>query len=110
MAVTLSFSASNVKGNTKRAMVNTYYFIGYSVGCTAAPQLWKTGAAPRFKEGFVTAIVTWYLLILFMVCYWLVCRTENNRRELAARANHESGEKSREDMIGKEDTLFRYNY
>ena len=110
MAVTLNLSASNVKGNTKRSIVYTYYFSGYSVGCIAATKFWKAGAAPRFKEGVITAIVTWCLLIIFMGSYWLICRAENHRRELAAGTNHESTEKSREDMTDKEDLLFRYNY
>ncbi|KAJ4259547.1 hypothetical protein NW762_007476 [Fusarium torreyae] len=60
MSIVLSLSASNVKGNTKRALVNCMFFIGYCAGCIGSPQLWTHG--PRYREGVITSIVTWCLL------------------------------------------------
>lgn len=109
MVILLSLSASNVKGNTKRAMANTMYFIGYCVGCIAGPQLWQTKSAPRFFEGVVTAIVTWCVLVLVMVLYLYLCRAENLRRD---RETSTSGEVvlHTEDVTDIEDRLFRYSY
>jgi hypothetical protein len=50
MSITLSLSASNVKGNTKRAVVNTMYFIGYCAGCVGTPQLWLSIQKPRYTQ------------------------------------------------------------
>lgn len=109
MVILLSLSASNVKGNTKRAMVNTFYFIGYCVGCIAGPQLWQTKSAPRFFEGIVTAIVTWCLLVLVMCFYWYLCRAENIKRD---QDDQTSGDRvyHTEDITDIEDSLFRYSY
>jgi prolipoprotein diacylglyceryltransferase len=109
MVVLLSLSASNVKGNTKRAMVNTFYFIGYSVGCIAGPQLWQTTSAPRFFEGVVTAIVTWCLLVLAMCLYWYLCRAENIKRDQENQAATDLVLHT-EDVTDIEDRLFRYSY
>ncbi|XHG08810.1 hypothetical protein AWENTII_011901 [Aspergillus wentii] len=108
MAVLLSLSASNVKGNTKRAMVNTLFFIGYCVGCIASPQLWKSNAAPRYFEGVVTAIVTWCLLVAMMCLYWYLCWFENRKRD---RTHHEERDyQVGEDITDIQDPLFRYSY
>ncbi|PYH56941.1 pantothenate transporter [Aspergillus niger CBS 101883] len=109
MVILLSLSASNVKGNTKRAMANTMYFIGYCVGCIAGPQLWQTKSAPRFFEGVVTAIVTWCVLVLAMVLYWYLCRAENIKRDQDTRTSAEIVLHT-EDITDIEDRLFRYSY
>ena len=109
MAILLSLSASNVKGNTKRAVVNTLYFIGYCVGCIAGPQLWKTNTAPRFFEGVVTAIGTWCVLILAVGIYWYLCKKENTRRD-GGDSDSSALEYIEEDLTDIQDSLFRYSY
>ncbi|CAA9956601.1 Major facilitator superfamily transporter [Pyrenophora teres f. maculata] len=37
-SLTMSLNASNMRGNTKRSVVNTAYFIGYCSGCIGFPQ------------------------------------------------------------------------
>ncbi|RMY72284.1 hypothetical protein D0863_04616 [Hortaea werneckii] len=77
--ILLSLTASNVKGNTKRSIVNTAFFIGYCAGCIASPQLWTD--RPRYFEGVVTAIVTWCLLFLATLAYRIICARDNADRE-----------------------------
>ena len=108
MAITLSLSASNVKGNTKRAVSNSLYFIGYSVGCIAGPQLWKDKAAPRYFEGVVTAIVDWCLFIVVVTAYWAFCYLENRKRDRESTDDVQQFDTT--DITDKEDRLFRYNY
>lgn len=108
MTILLSLSASNVKGNTKRAVVNSLFFIGYCVGCIAAPQLWQH--KPKYFEGVVTAIVTWCLLFVVTGLYWYICARDNNKRELEL-AQGIVGEEipAGADVTDKEDRSFRYN-
>ncbi|KAG2417292.1 hypothetical protein HFD88_008511 [Aspergillus terreus] len=108
MTILLSLSASNVKGNTKRAVVNSLFFIGYCVGCIAAPQLWQH--KPKYFEGVVTAIVTWCLLFVVTGLYWYICARENNKREQEL-AQGIVGEEipAGADVTDKEDRSFRYN-
>ncbi|RAL14704.1 pantothenate transporter [Aspergillus homomorphus CBS 101889] len=110
LAVLLSLSASNVKGNTKRPMVNAMFFIGYCAGCIAAPQLWKTSAAPRFFEGIVTAIVTWCLLLVALGVYWYLCRSENRKRDETQFTAPGIAYQDGEDITDIQDTHFRYSY
>ncbi|KAI9039371.1 putative MFS transporter [Aspergillus affinis] len=110
MAILLSLSASNVKGNTKRAVVNSLFFIGYCVGCIAAPQLWTK--RPRYFEGVVTAIVTWCLLFVVVGIYWAICAKENKfRDEKERRGEVDAGEAEAEDgdVTDTQDRGFRYS-
>lgn len=78
-SVLISLTASNVKGNTKRSVVNAMFFIGYCAGCIGSPQLWTN--SPRYFSGVVTAIVTWCLLFVTIIAYRLVCSRDNARRD-----------------------------
>ncbi|KAF2090237.1 putative allantoate permease [Saccharata proteae CBS 121410] len=106
MAVLLSLGASNIKGNTKRAVVNTMFFIGYCAALIGAPQLWTKG--PRYFEGVVTGVVTWCLLVVAVVSYWLLCWRENRRRDLLSTdpVRFRKGQ----DVTDREDLAFRYSY
>lgn len=110
MTILLSLSASNVKGNTKRAVVNTMFFIGYCVGCIGAPQLWKK--APKYFEGVVTAIVTWCLLFVVIGAYWWICARENRLRDQEREMAGEDADVGLvgEDVTDKQDRNFRYNF
>jgi hypothetical protein len=80
-SILISLTASNVKGNTKRSVVNAMFFIGYCAGCIGSPQLWTH--KPRYFEGVITAIVTWCLLFASITAYRFVCTRDNNRRDKA---------------------------
>ncbi|KAI7552348.1 putative MFS allantoate transporter [Hortaea werneckii] len=116
--ILLSLTASNVKGNTKRSIVNTAFFIGYCAGCIASPQLWTD--RPRYFEGVVTSIVTWCLLFLATLAYRIVCARDNANRERvlhgieisAAGREQVDLDKSgaaKGDLTDKEDSHFRYS-
>lgn len=116
MSVLLSLAASNVKGNTKRAVVNTMFFIGYCAGCIGSPQLWTK--SPRYTEGVITSIVTWCLLFTTVVIYWVLCARDNKIREEQANAmgDHYTGDVEldengllKDDFTDKQDRKFRYS-
>ncbi|KNG90374.1 putative pantothenate transporter [Aspergillus nomiae NRRL 13137] len=114
MSILLSLSASNVKGNTKRAIVNTMFFIGYCAGCIGSPQLWTH--RPRYNEGVITSIVTWCLLFVAVIIYRLLCMQDNKKREANACTDidpsggdmlEENGLQAA-DVTDKNDPSFRY--
>lgn len=120
-SVLISLTASNVKGNTKRAIVNAMFFIGYCAGCIGAPQLWTH--KPRYFSGVVTAIVTWCLLFLTIIWYRFVCIKDNARREAKGSAGNGEVQDARggqvlldetgalkSDLTDKEDREFRYSF
>ncbi|GAB1740480.1 hypothetical protein NU219Hw_g5583t1 [Hortaea werneckii] len=116
--ILLSLTASNVKGNTKRSIVNTAFFIGYCAGCIASPQLWTD--RPRYFEGVVTAIVTWCLLFLATLAYRIVCARDNANRERVLngvdistggteQVDIDRSGAAKGDLTDKQDTHFRYS-
>lgn len=117
MSILLSLSASNVKGNTKRAIVITMFFIGYCAGCIGSPMLWNN--RPRYREGVITAIVTWIVLFFVSLTYRYLCVWDNKKRDDQAALN---GHNSRADVVldkngapkwdltDKEDRMFRYSW
>ncbi|TDZ49595.1 putative transporter [Colletotrichum trifolii] len=117
-SILLSLTASNVKGNTKRAIVNAMFFIGYCAGCIGAPQLWTE--KPRYVNGVVTAIVTWCLLFVVIVAYRLLCSRDNAQRASVDVDAQISGQAHQEvtldtvgapesDLTDREDKHFRYS-
>jgi hypothetical protein len=116
MSVLLSLSASNVKGNTKRAIVNGMFFIGYCAGCIASPQLWTN--RPRYTEGVITALVTWALLFVCTLLYRYLCIHDNNEREATMSEGVSSGTdygvldkngQPKTDLTDRQDIRFRFS-
>ncbi|KAH8898289.1 major facilitator superfamily transporter [Thozetella sp. PMI_491] len=114
-SILLSLTASNVKGNTKRSVVNAMFFIGYCAGCIGAPQLWTH--SPRYFSGVVTDIVTWCLLFVVILAYRITCSRDNAAREASGDGQagapvevllDETGA-PRSDLTDKEDRQFRYS-
>lgn len=107
----LSLSASNIKGNTKRSVANAVFFIGYCAGCIASPQLWKH--SPRYFSGVVTAIVTWFLLVVTTGTWWVLCKRENQKRDAAAvvfETMQTEEPLAGLDLTDKQDKAFRYSW
>lgn len=105
----MSLNASNVRGNTKKSVVNTLYFIGYCTGCIAFPQLWNTKTAPRYLAGLAVSIASWGVLVLLMGYYWVNGERENKRRDaLEAETAVERFEEGA-DVTDKQDLTFRYS-
>ncbi|KAK9860311.1 hypothetical protein MYU51_010795 [Penicillium brevicompactum] len=116
MTILLSLAASNFKGNTKRAVVNGMFFIGYCAACIASPQLWTH--SPRYTEGVITSIVTWCLLFVVVILFRFLCTWDNKQRDEQA-ANFQSlgmedhvdldeNGLPQTDLTDKQDRHFRY--
>ncbi|KAK7973564.1 Alpha/Beta hydrolase protein [Apiospora arundinis] len=118
MSPLLSLAASNVKGNTKRSVVNAMFFIGYCAGCIGAPQLWTE--KPRYLKGVVAGMVTWCLLFIVVFCYRLICMKENADRDKAheqevisegtAEVSLDEHGSFKADCTDREDGKFRYSW
>lgn len=119
-SILISLTASNVKGNTKRSIVNAMFFIGYCAGCIGAPQLWTH--KPRYFSGVVTGVVTWCLLFITILGYRYVCCKDNSERETEKSVDSAQGHQiasgkalldvtgaAKSDLTDKEDREFRYS-
>lgn len=108
MGLLLSLSASNVKGNTKRAVVNAVFFVGYCTGGLAAPQLWTH--APRYTQGVTTSIITWCLMNLFVGSYWALNAYQNKQKDREIAEHPEGfGYHPGDDITDKQDRTFKYS-
>jgi ACS family allantoate permease-like MFS transporter len=110
LALSLSLIASNIKGNTKRSTVSNMYFVTYAIAAIAAPQLWLTTEAPRFRKGLITNMVSFGGLITLFFAWNFLATHENKKRDrLEARTVGEdfipSGDS---DVTDKLDLAFRY--
>ncbi|KAE8406888.1 MFS general substrate transporter [Aspergillus pseudonomiae] len=108
-SILLSLNASNTRGNTKKAIVNALFFVGYAVGAICGPLLWNTEYAPRYRSGLVLALVSWLVFIPSVAVYWLSCIYENKRRSaVQMEVSEHVAEVAGRDMTDKEDKQFRY--
>lgn len=102
-------NASNTRGNTKKAIVNGLFFVGYAVGAICGPLLWNTENAPRYRSGLILALVSWIVFIPTVGVYWGSCVYENKRRytvegDIAEHVADIAGK----DLTDKQDKHFRY--
>lgn len=106
-SILMSLSASNVRGNTKKAFVNAVFFVGYSTGCIAAPQLWTK--PPRYRAGVICALVDWGLVYVFIPWYWYLCWRDNKTRDHDQLQGEVRGAfVAGADVTDKQDKSFRY--
>ncbi|GLB22472.1 hypothetical protein AtubIFM61612_003039 [Aspergillus tubingensis] len=115
-----SIIASNVKGNTKKSIVSTAFFVAYCVGCIVSPQAWTEDDAPRYTKGCILSIAAMACLILTFFVYVLMVKRLNRRRDRKASEGHFEYIVDRDDGNGRmgvsvdsdhtdvEDKAFRY--
>lgn len=118
LSVAVGLMTSNVKGNTKKSVVSAIFFVFYTIGCIAGPQLWQKVDAPRYTKGCITSIVSWCCLIVCFLVHYFTARISNRKREaetgiLDARQDGEAaqvGVSIDSDHTERQDHLFRYSY
>ncbi|KAH7138450.1 major facilitator superfamily domain-containing protein [Dendryphion nanum] len=117
LSVAVGLMASNVKGNTKKSVVSAIFFIFYTVGCIAGPQLWQKKDAPRYTKGCITSVVSWVCLVICYLVYYFTAKWSNARRaaEVGDLAEFEDGAERLgvsvdSDHTEKQDRAFRYSY
>jgi MFS transporter, ACS family, allantoate permease len=133
-AVMYSLLASNIAGYTKKvcgrcsslacqantnttilqqSVVNSIFFIAYSLGNIVSPQAFLQTEAPRYQTGIAVTLASFVINIILFGCLYLVYRWENNRRDKAAEGQPElsEDEKTRiafSDLTDNENKAMRY--
>ncbi|KIW80707.1 hypothetical protein Z517_07323 [Fonsecaea pedrosoi CBS 271.37] len=107
-SLVLSLSASNVRGNTKKAVVNALFFIGYAAGAVIGPLLWDSNYAPRYQQGLILALVSWIVFVLAVIGYWYSCYWDNRKKANLGGVSvvYTDGR----EVTDKGDPTFRYTY
>ena len=113
LSVVVQLMASNIKGNTKKSVVSSLFFIGYCIGCICGPQLWQSQDAPRYYKGCATSITSFGLLIMSFIFMYLNLKRVNKKRdreaiERGALPDEHAGVDEDSDLTERQDRGFRF--
>ncbi|KAF7670606.1 mfs general substrate transporter [Alternaria burnsii] len=104
----ISLITRNIGGQTKKGMVMTMVFVGWSVGNLIAPQIFQTKDAPRYLPGFLVHIVIYGLYIGLIALTRFVLMARNRRKDaVISEVTHEL---AFQDLTDTENPNFRYVY
>lgn len=108
-SILLSLNASNIRGNTKKSIVNNLFYIGYCVGCVIYPQWWNYSKDPTYRNGLIVDIAGWAFFEILIFLYRFKCIHENNRRD---KLSEDEIPKYSEDidLTDVQDLRHRYSY
>lgn len=91
MPLAMSLVTSNVRGFTKRAVVNACVLVMYCVGNIAGPQFFRVDEAPRYTRGVKASLVGFALGVFWLMCLlaYLVRQNKKQAREVDPGVSHE---------------------
>ncbi|KAL1598193.1 hypothetical protein SLS59_007203 [Nothophoma quercina] len=104
----ISLITRNIAGQTKKGMVMTMVFVGWSVGNLIAPQIFQTKDAPRYLPGFLVHIVIYGVYIGLVALTRFVLMARNRRKDAAV--SEVTHELAFQDLTDAENPNFRYVY
>ncbi|KAB5581050.1 major facilitator superfamily domain-containing protein [Coniochaeta sp. 2T2.1] len=110
VALSLSWPAINVSGQTKRAIANAMQISIGNCGAVLGTQLYRTETAPRYVLGHSFALA--YLVgnaAVTGLLWWMMAR-ENKRRDAIAPEVKEVGDIDHETWEGDDDIRWRFQY
>lgn len=110
MSVFLSLIASNTRGNTRKAIVNNVFFLGYSVAAIVYPQWWNYTKDPTYRTGLSVDVAFWGLLEAVVLLYRFWCIRENKRRDVLEDKGLVPQQDGDADLTDKDDLHHRYMY
>lgn len=80
MPIAMSLVTSNVRGFTKRAVVNASLLVMYCVGNIVGPQFFSVTEAPRYRKGIMASLIGFGLGFFWVVCLRLYLQWQNKKR------------------------------
>lgn len=80
MPLAMSLITSNVRGLTKRAVVNASVLVMYCVGNIVGPQFFSVAEAPRYRKGITASLIGFGLGFFWLVCLRLYLQWQNKKR------------------------------
>jgi MFS transporter, ACS family, allantoate permease len=94
-------------------VVNSIFFISYSLGNIISPQAFLQSEAPRYQTGIAVTLASFAINIMLFSSLYYVYRWENKRRDKAAAGQPEltEDEKTRlafSDLTDNENKTMRY--
>lgn len=105
VALTLSWPAINVSGQTKRATANAMQITIGNLGAVIGTQLYRPKTSPRYLLGHSVALGYLCLNIIIAGIIWIVLKRENKKRDSAGAYDPIVYD---EDWRGDEDLRWRF--
>lgn len=87
MPLAMSVITSNVRGITKRAVVNACVLVMYCVGNIVGPQFFSVEEAPRYSKGITASLAGLGLGTLWVLCLRVYLVWQNRRRSQEGEGN-----------------------
>lgn len=81
MPLAMSLITSNVRGLTKRAVINACVLVMYCVGNIVGPQFFSVDEAPRYEKGITASLCGFGLGFFWILCLRLYLQWQNKKRE-----------------------------
>lgn len=112
-ALMYSLLASNIAGYTKKSVVNSVFFICYSLGNIISPQAFLQSEAPRYQTGIAVTLASFCINIILFGSLYSVYKWENKKRDKAAEGRPELTEAEKttiafSDLTDNENKTMRY--
>ncbi|KAM0723527.1 hypothetical protein Q7P37_000514 [Cladosporium fusiforme] len=83
-SILFSLLASNIAGYTKKSVVNSMFFIAYSLGNIISPQTFLQAEAPAYTTGIGVTLACFCVNILLFASLYIVYTISNRKREKEA--------------------------
>lgn len=81
----------------------------YGAAAVAAPQLWQTVDAPRYRKGLTADVICLSCIIVVFIVYRIFVLRENKRRDvLEGSQSSESESQGISDKTDRQDMALRY--
>ncbi|CAI7630953.1 unnamed protein product [Penicillium palitans] len=80
MPLAMSLITSNVRGLTKRAVINACVLVMYCVGNIVGPQFFSVDEAPRYEKGITASLCGFGLGFFWILCLRLYLQWQNKKR------------------------------
>ena len=80
MPLAMSLITSNVRGLTKRAVVNASVLVMYCVGNIVGPQFFSVAEAPKYSKGITASLIGFGLGFFWLVCLRTYLQWQNKKR------------------------------
>ncbi|KAL1869731.1 hypothetical protein VTK73DRAFT_2939 [Phialemonium thermophilum] len=110
VALTLSWPAINVSGQTKRAVANAMQISIGNLGAVMGTQLYRTEYQPRHVVGHSVALAYMIGNAVVTGLLWWMMRRENRRRDAIAEEVKEVGNIDHSTWKGDDDPRWRFQY
>lgn len=107
VALTLSWPAMNVSGQTKRATANAFQITIGNLGAVIGTQIYRSKTSPKYTVGHSVALAYLVANVLVVFTTWFVLRRANKKRDASGAGTVVEFDK---DFRGDEDLRWRFTY